>query len=105
MSLLGLEPNPIFAQRMIQGAVFNPPKGEPFEVRTKDPVAVIINRTRFDQYLAKRAVAAGVSLHTKTRVSKLEHYPTGGVGWHVQDGPRDKGEVGIDASGAGSGLP
>jgi flavin-dependent dehydrogenase len=90
---------------MIQGAVFNPPKGEPVEVRRKSPVAVIVNRMRFDQYLAKRAVAAGVSLHTKTRVSKFEHYPNGGVGLQVQDGPRYKGEVVIDASGAGSRLP
>jgi len=105
LTLLGLEPNPIFTQRMIQGAIFNPPKGEPFEVRTKNPVAVIINRMRFDQYLAKRAVAAGVSLRTKTRVSKFEHYPNGGVGLLVQDGPRYKGEVVIDASGAGSRLP
>src|SRR5438552_12665889 len=90
---------------MIQGAVFNPPKGEPVEVRTKNPVAVIINRMRFDQHLAKRAVAAGVSLHTKTRVSKFEHYPNGGVGLQVQDGPRYKGQIVIDASGAGSRLP
>jgi len=105
LSLLGLEPNPLFTQRMIQGAIFNPPKGEPFEVRTKNPVAVIINRMRFDQYLAKRAVAVGVSLHTKTRVSKFERYPAGGVGLQVKDGPRYRGEVVIDASGAGSRLP
>ncbi len=88
LSLLGLEPNSTFTQHMIQGAVFNPPKGEPVEVRTKNPVAVIINRMRFDQYLAKRAVAVGVSLHTKTRVSKFERYPAGGVGLQVKDGPR-----------------
>src|SRR5438128_6708002 len=90
---------------MIQGAVFNPPKGEPVEVRTKNPVAVIINRMRFDQYLAKRAVAAGVSLHTKTRGSKFEHYPNGGGGLSVQDGLGFKGEDVVDASGAGSGVP
>jgi flavin-dependent dehydrogenase len=92
-------------QRTINGAIFNPPKGEPVEVRTKNPVAVIINRMRFDQYLAKRAVAEGVTLHTKTRVSKFERFPNGGVGLLVQDGPRYKGEIIIDASGAGSRLP
>ena len=105
LSLLGLEPNSIFTQRLIQGAIFNPPKGDPVEVRTKNSVAVIINRTRFDQYLAKRAVASGVSLHTRTRVSKIERYPSGGVGLQVQDGPQYKGEVVVDASGAGSRLP
>jgi digeranylgeranylglycerophospholipid reductase len=105
LSLLGLEPNPIFTQRMIQGAIFHPPKGDPVEVRTKNPVAVIINRMRFDQYLAKRTVAAGVILHTKTRVSKFERYPDRGVGLSVQDGPGFKGGIIIDASGAGSRLP
>src|SRR2546428_3876858 len=90
---------------MIEGAIFNPPKGDPVEVRTKAPVAVIINRMRFDQYLAKRGVAAGVTLHTKTRVSKFEHYSNGGIGLSVKDGPGFKGEVVIDASGAGSRLP
>src|SRR5207247_2680625 len=105
LSLLGLKPDPIFTQRTIQGAIFNPPKGEPVEVRTKTPVAVIINRMRFDQHLAKRAVAEGVTLHTKTRVSRFERYPNDGVGLYIQDGPRYKGEIVIDASGAGSRLP
>jgi len=105
LSLLGLKPDPIFTQRTIQGAIFNPPKGEPVEVRTKTPVAIIINRMRFDQYLAKRAVAEGVTLHTKTRVSRFERYPNDGVGLQVQDGPRYKAQIVIDASGAGSRLP
>jgi len=105
LSMLGVEPQSAFAQRTIQGAVFHPPKGEPLELRTKKPVAVIINRARFDQYLAKNAVAAGVELHTKMRVSRFERYPDRTVGVSVQDGPTFKGGMMIDASGAGSRLP
>jgi digeranylgeranylglycerophospholipid reductase len=105
LSLLGVEPQPAFAQRMIQGAVFYPPKGEPIELRTKQPVAMIINRAKFDQYVAKNAVAAGVELHAKSRVSKFQRHPDGKVGVTVQDGPSFKGSIVIDASGAGSRLP
>jgi digeranylgeranylglycerophospholipid reductase len=104
LSMLGIEPEPAFSQRTIRGAVFHPPKGEPVELRTKQPVAQIINRAKFDQYVAKRAMVAGVELHTKTRVSKFERYPSGGVGVSVRDGPGFKGEIVIDASGAGSRL-
>jgi len=105
LSMLGIQPQPAFSQRMIQGALFHPPKGEPLELRTKQPVALIINRAKFDQYVAKNAVAGGVELHTKTRVSKFERYPDGIVGVSVQDGPGFKGSIVIDASGAGSRLP
>jgi digeranylgeranylglycerophospholipid reductase len=105
LSLLGIEPQTTFSQRMIQGAVFHPPKGEPLELRTKKPVAVIINRAKFDQHVAKNAVAGGVELHVKTRVSKFERYPDGKVGVSVQEGPGFKGDIVIDASGAGSRLP
>jgi len=105
LSMLGVQPLPVFTQRSIQGAVFHPPKGEPLEVRTKQPVAVIINRMKFDQHLAKAAVAAGVELHTKTRVSKFQRHSDGTVGVTVQEGPNFSGNIVVDASGAGSRLP
>src|SRR5207247_11154412 len=43
LTLLGIEPNSIFTQRIIQGAVFNPPKGEPVEIRTKDRKSIRLN--------------------------------------------------------------
>lgn len=105
LALLGIERDPVFSQRGINGAVFHPPKGEPLELRTKQPVAQIINRAKFDQFVAKKAVAEGVELHTKSRVSKFERYSDGHVGVRVQDGPSVKGTIVIDASGAGSRLP
>ena len=105
LSLLGVKPHPSFTQRMIRGAKFYPPKGEPVVVRKEEPVAVIINRARFDQYLAKEAASNGVELQTKTRVSKFERYPQGNAGLSVQDGPRFTTKIVVDASGAGSRLP
>lgn len=104
LTMLGIVPQPAFSQRTIHGAIFYPPKGEPLELRTKQPVAEIINRAKFDQYVGKKAITAGVELHTKTRVSKFERYPSGSVGVSVQDGPGFEGEIVIDASGAGSRL-
>ncbi len=105
LTLLGIEPQTAFSQRMIHGAKFYPPKGEPIEVRKPEPVAIIINRMKFDQYLAKQAVAAGVELQAKTRVSKFERYPESKAGVTVQEGPKYVGKMVIDASGAGSRLP
>ncbi len=105
LTLLGIEPHNAFSQRMIHGAKFYPPKGDPIEVRKPEPVAIIINRMKFDQYLAKQAVARGVELRTKTRVSKFERYPEGKAGVTVQEGPKYLAKMVIDASGAGSRLP
>ena len=105
LSILGIGAEPAFSQRTIQGAIFHPPKGDPLELRTKQPVALIINRAKFDQYVAKKAVSTGVELHTKTRVSKFARYPDGRVGVSVQDEEGFEGGIVIDASGAGSRLP
>ncbi len=40
LELLGLESHPSFSQKLIHGARFHPPHGEPIEVRKKDPVAL-----------------------------------------------------------------
>ena len=104
LELLGLKAHSSFSQKLIHGARFYPPHGEPIEVRKKDPVALILNRMKLDQFLAKQAVAAGAELRTKTRASKFERTSDGDL-LTLTDGSKAVGKVVIDASGAGSRLP
>ncbi len=105
LKLLGLEPHPSFAQRTIYGAKFYPPDGELVEVRKDEPVALILNRMRFDQFLAKRAIEAGVELRVRSRASKFERYENGSAGLVLQNGEKIAAKIVVDASGAGSRLP
>lgn len=68
-------------------------------------MALILNRMRLDQFLAKQAVSQGAELRTKTRVSKFERYGDGSAGVIAQDGGKVTAKVVVDASGAGSRLP
>jgi digeranylgeranylglycerophospholipid reductase len=104
LELLGLETHSSFSQKLIHGARFHPPHGDPVEVRKKDPVALILNRMRLDQFLAKQAVAAGAELRARTRASKFEHGSDGDI-LTLGDGSKIASKVVIDASGAGSRLP
>ncbi len=105
MKLLGLDPHPSFSQRLIRGARFHPPKGEPVEVRRSEPMALILNRMRFDQFLAKRAMEAGAELWTQSRASKFERREEGWAAVVLQNGEKVLGKIVVDASGAGSRLP
>lgn len=105
LRLLGLEPHPSFAQRLIQGARFHPPNGEPVEVRRKEPVALILNRMRFDQFLAKQAISEGVQLRTNARAVKFQPFESGNAAITLQNGDKIPCRAVIDASGAGSRLP
>ncbi|HEV2118909.1 MAG TPA: NAD(P)/FAD-dependent oxidoreductase [Candidatus Bathyarchaeia archaeon] len=104
LELLGLDAHSSFSQKLIHGARFYPPHGESIEVRKQDPVALILNRMKLDQFLAKQAVAAGVELRAKTRASKFDRTSEGDI-VTLSDGSRVHGKVVIDASGAGSRLP
>jgi len=104
LELLGLEAHSSFSQKLIHGARFYPPRGESIEVRRKDPVALILNRMKLDQFLAKEAVAAGVELRPRTRASKFQRTVDGDL-LTLADGSKVGAKVVIDASGAGSRLP
>jgi digeranylgeranylglycerophospholipid reductase len=104
LELLGLDANPSFSQKLIHGARFYPPHGEALEVRKQNPVALILNRMKLDQYLAKKAVSAGVELRARTRASKFERTPDGDL-LTLADGSKIGAKIVIDASGAGTRLP
>src|SRR5947199_10381250 len=103
LELLGLEAHSSFSQKLIHGARFFPPRGESIEIRKKDPVALILNRMKLDQFLAKQAVAAGVELRAKTRASKFER-TADGDSLSLADGSKVASKVVIDASGVVSRL-
>ena len=104
LELLGVDANPSFSQKLIHGARFYPPHGEPIEVRKKDPVALILNRMRLDQFLAKKAVSEGVELRARTRASKFQKTSDEDI-LTLADGSKIRAKMVIDASGAGSRLP
>ena len=104
LALLGLDANLSFSQKLIYGARFYPPHGEPVEVRKKDPVALILNRMKLDQFLAKQAVAAGAELRARTRASKFDRSSDGDL-LTLADGSKIQSKMVVDASGAGSRLP
>jgi digeranylgeranylglycerophospholipid reductase len=104
LKLLGVQPSPAFNQRLIKGARFHPPKGNPVEIRKTEPVALIVNRMKLDQYLAKQAIAAGAELRTSARASKFNRHGDSAQ-ITLQDGGMVSCKVVVDASGAGSRLP
>ena len=105
LKLLGMTSNQAFDQRLIRGARFFPPTGSPIEITRPEPVALIINRMKFDQYLAKNAINNGVELHTKSRITKFEKTSDQEIQVTIQNQGVVGAKVLIDASGAGSRLP
>jgi len=105
LELLGMTSNQAFDQRLIRGARFFPPTGSPIEITRPEPVALIINRMKFDQYLAKNAINNGVELHTKSRITKFEKTSDQEIQVTIQNQGVVGAKVLIDASGAGSRLP
>ena len=105
LKLLGISSNQAFDQRLIRGARFFPPTGSPIEITRPEPVALIINRMKFDQYLAKNAINNGVELHTKSRITKFEKTSDQETQVTIQNQGVVGAKVLIDASGAGSRLP
>lgn len=60
---------------------------------------------RFDQFLAKKAIAEGIMLRTNGRVVKFQQPDHGKVAVTLQDGEKILCRAVVDASGAGSRLP
>ena len=56
---------------------FYAPSGEPIEYATPSVEAVVIDRVGFDQALARKAVVAGVEMHSGHRVTSVDVEPDG----------------------------
>lgn len=60
LSLLKLHGD--YVQNTVRGAILHSPSGLKFRVEAGRDVAYVIDRARFDRFLANRAVKAGVEL-------------------------------------------
>lgn len=56
----------------VQGAKFYSPSGKTIKIERSTPQAYVVNRTGFDQYLAKRAKKVGAQILVGTRAIKIK---------------------------------
>ncbi|MBN2335842.1 NAD(P)/FAD-dependent oxidoreductase, partial [Candidatus Bathyarchaeota archaeon] len=68
---LGVEPSDDFVQNRVYGGRVYAPDGEFLEIRDRRPRAYVVDRGRFDRYLADAAADAGVEFRLGTRVERL----------------------------------
>ena len=89
----------------IKGAFFFSPFGKKFELRCNVPVTYVVNRVRFDRYIAELASKVGVNFHFKSKVNSL--ILDSGVVKGVKinrDNERVESNIVIDAEGCSSNL-
>ena len=75
----------------VSGATFYPPNLKPLTIARGDTQALILDRSIFDQSLATKAMDAGATLVTNTRVKKFSVKPDGVTVFFERKGK--KGEV------------
>lgn len=89
--------------RQIDSFRFYSPKGNAFDYTHSSPLAVAVDRAKFDWILAQKAVETGAVLLNNTRVSRIELRETSVRLTHGQDETLESKFV-ILATGAGSKL-
>jgi len=105
--LLGLKPRPDFVRKEVCGAVFHAPSGKTLTLRKKGTVAFVLDRARFDKYLAEEAMRSGAEIRTGVTVEGIEERRDG-VLIENFDGSFNsnniKGRILVDAEGLASRL-
>ena len=74
--LLGFDLSPVI-ENTIYGAKFTYCLKDPFFIETKDPIAFLVMRDRFDQFLINKALEDGIELLEGERVTRVEEKPNG----------------------------
>jgi len=94
--------NANFVQNRLKGARFYSPSGLSFTVERKEHVACVVDRTKFDKFLAREATYAGAEIKLQSRVQQVNRH---GEGVTVS-GPWESinAKVVIDAEGVNSRL-
>lgn len=60
-----------FVQNRIKGAHFHSPSGLSFTVERKEAVACVVDRSKFDKFLARQATRAGADIRLQSRVQQI----------------------------------
>lgn len=97
---IGVPLNADFVQNKIKGARFHSPSGLSFTVERKEAVACVVERSKFDKFLARQATRAGAEIKLKSKAQRVSRYNKGIVvegTWGSVNA-----SVVIDAEGVGS---
>jgi digeranylgeranylglycerophospholipid reductase len=100
---LGLEPDPVFHQNTVYGGRVYSGDGSCITIRDRKPRAYIIDRGRFDVFLAETALDSGVVINTGRRVERLLFKDGTASGLRLTDSEISTSVI-IDAEGAGGRL-
>ncbi len=63
-----------FVQNRLKGARFHSPSGLSFTVKRKETVACVINRSKFDKFLAQQAAHAGAEIKLKSKAQRVSRH-------------------------------
>jgi len=101
---LGLHPAGL--QRTVRGAIFYSPSLTSFQIARSKAQAYILDRTRFDEWLAAKAVDAGTHIETGTRVVGVAVTPSHACVRVMHNGTSHhlRCRVVVGADGAGSAI-
>jgi len=98
--LLGLDLSPVI-ENTIYGSKFTFRSQDPFFIETKDPIAFLVMRDRFDQLLINKASEEGAEVLEGEKVTRVEEKGDG-VEVELVKGKRFYSQYLIGADGAGS---
>jgi len=94
-------PNGI-VENTFNAANFYSPSGTKFSIHLKKPVTCVLNRTKFDQYIADQAKQAGAIFHVGSTVQSLRIENNYVKGVSLQDNTIVPAKITIDAEGISS---
>jgi len=100
VNLLGFDLSPV-VENTIYGAKFTYRSKDPFVIESKDPIAFLVMRDRFDQLLVHRALEDGAAILEGEKVKRIEE-KTDGVEVEWGEGKKFRCRYLIGADGAES---
>jgi digeranylgeranylglycerophospholipid reductase len=103
LDVLGVDPSDEFIQNKVYGGRVYAPDGGFIEIRDRRPRAYVVDRSRFDRYLAAAATDAGVEFMLSSRVEGLRFMEGTCMGVKA-GGDAHESWIVVDAEGAGGRL-